>query len=211
MHARLRRSFRIIYVHDERVSDVKQLLLKLYLYCQRLIDNRDPIGGRSSSYVKMKSHLKHRKRVVRKRRESTSEESAERIQSTTEANPENADIDLPRSSYRHKKENAEHLPFEFTPGARLGSILLYSISEKQLYRLNNVFATYKRYVCTVKTCRATLFLRGNVLSKAPQFKDHNHTDQESVVAKNKFQASCRAKCLEDGTDPSLVFTMMQNE
>lgn len=171
----------------------------------------------------MKSHLNHRKRAVIKNatpsadckpqhilgnsRDSTPDE----FQSTIEANPKSDDDKLTRRSHLRKKNNAEHLPFEFTPGARFGSILLYSISEKHLYRLKNVFTNYKRYVCTVKTCRATLFLRGDVLSKAPQFKEHNHTDQESVVAKNKFQASCRAKCLEDGIDPSVVFTMMLNE
>lgn len=178
----------------------------------------------------MKSHLNHRKRAVSKyvtpsadakheiqmaiSRESISDEPTDKCQSPIGKNTKNTVDELVRGSHHHKKENTEtdeHLPFEFTPGARLGSTLLYSISEKQLYRLKNVFTNYRRYVCNVKTCRATLFLRGNVLSKAPQFKDHNHGDQESVVAKNKFQTSCRAKCLEDGIDPSLVFTMMLNE
>lgn len=105
----------------------------------------------------------------------------------------------------------EKLPFEFTPGARLGSTLLYSIGEKQLYRLSKVFSKYNRYVCNIKSCRSTLFLRGNELNKSPSFKDHNHADQEAIVAKNKFETSCKAKCLEGGVDPSLVFTAMLNE
>lgn len=108
-------------------------------------------------------------------------------------------------------KNAESLPFEFTPGARMGSTLLYSTNEKQLYRLKNVFTNYKRYVCTVKTCRATLVLKGDHLSKAPQFKDHNHADQELVAARNKFEASFKAKCMDNSADPNILFTTMLNE
>lgn len=159
----------------------------------------------------MKSHLNHRKRAVSKNdtlllantRESSAEEPAEKFQSTTETIPKNAKV--------LKKKNTENLPFELIPGARTGSTMLYSISEKQLYRLKNDFTNYIRYVCAVTTCRATLYLRGEVLSKAPQFTDHNHSDKEAAVAKNKFEASYIAKCLEDGSDPSVVFPMMLNE
>lgn len=108
-------------------------------------------------------------------------------------------------------ENSEHFPFEFTPGARMGSTLLYSIKEKQLYRCNKEFSNYKRYVCIVKACRAALYLRENELSKSPSFKGHNHPDQEAVAAKNRFEATCKAKCLEGDTDPSLVFTSTLSE
>lgn len=111
----------------------------------------------------------------------------------------------------NKWKNSEPLPFEYTPGARMGSTLLYTTNEKQLYRLKNEFTNYKRYVCNVRQCHATLVLRDNELRRAPQFKEHNHPDQELVAAKNKFEASCKAKCMEGTVDPSLVFTSMLRE
>lgn len=112
---------------------------------------------------------------------------------------------------RVRFENSVPLPFEYTPGARMGSTLLYTTSEKQLYRLKNEFTNYKRYVCNVRQCHATLVLRDSVLKRAPQFKEHNHPDQELVAAKNKFEASCKAKCMEGTVDPSQVFTSMLRE
>lgn len=93
----------------------------------------------------------------------------------------------------------------------MGSTLLYSIREKQLYRCNKELSNYTRYVCIVKSCQAALFLREDELSKSPSFKGHNHADQEAVAAKNKFEAMCQAKCLESDINPSLVFTSMLSE
>lgn len=131
----------------------------------------------------------------------------------TEKHSENAGIgnDSLTESISVESENSEYIPFEFTPGARMGSTLLYSIKEKQLYRCNKEFRSYKRYVCIVKACRAALFLTENELSKSPSFKGHNHANKEAVAAKNKFEAMCKAKCLEGDVNPSLVFTSMLNE
>lgn len=59
------------------------------------------------------------------------------------------------------------LPFEFRVGATINSKLLYSISEKQFYRLRNgTKQPYGRYVCNVANCKAVLILKDGKLAKA---------------------------------------------
>lgn len=147
-------------------------------------------------------------------RETIADDRVVICQSLTETQSESAEIvndSVAIDSIRLEFETSEHLPFEFTPGARMGSTLLYSIKEKQLYRCNKEFSSYKRYVCVVKDCRAALFLRENELSRSPSYNGHNHADQEAVAAKNKFEALCKSKCLEGDANPSSVFTSMLSE
>lgn len=164
----------------------------------------------------MKRHLSRLKKLATPAKStiSNSEESPEICQSLTNAYVEKEKKVKKKLACKWpglRLENSEPLPFEYTPGARMGSRLLYTTNEKQLYRLKNEFPNYKRYVCNVRQCHATLVLRENELRRAPQFKEHNHPDQELVAAKNKFEASCKAKCMEGGIDPSLVFTSMLRE
>lgn len=145
---------------------------------------------------------------------SNSDESPKICQSAITTHIKNAKTiqkELANKWTGRRFEKSEPLPFEYTPGARMGSTLLYTTSEKQLYRLKNEFTNYKRYVCNVRQCHATLVLRDNELKRAPQFKEHNHPDQELVAAKNKFETSCKAKCMEGALDPNLVFTSMLRE
>lgn len=83
------------------------------------------------------------------------------------------------------------LPFKFIPGVRMGSILLYSINERQLYRLKNTFKNCKRYACIERTCHATLYLKGHELSKAMKFQDHNHPEQETDFTKRRNDVRLR--------------------
>lgn len=176
---------------------------------------RDPVGGSKSSYNKMKRHLSRLKRIATMQPTiSNSDASPQICQSATKANLKKAELvkkELAGNRSGLRLKNSEPLPFEYTPGARMGSMLLYTTNEKQLYRLKNEFTNYKRYVCNVRQCHATLVLRDNELRRAPQFKEHNHSDQELVAAKNKFEATCKAKCMEGAVDPSLVFTSMLKE
>lgn len=197
-----------------------------------MFDNRDPVGGSNSSYDKMKRNLGRLKKIVSKNSPTTNSKIARQQEDHSQDNS-NEDI-MPVGSFdgpveicksftenepmlndgettRLEPENSEYLPFKFTPGARMGSTLLYSIKEKQLYRLNKEINNCKRYVCIVKDCRAALFLKENELIRSPSFNGHNHADQEAVAAKNRFETTCKAKCLEGDANPSVVFTSMLSE
>lgn len=79
------------------------------------------------------------------------------------------------------------LPFEFRCGARTNSRLLYSLSERELYRRRNgKNMSYERYVCNVASCKAVLILKDGVLRRANKFKQHQHEDQEDKYERDKF-------------------------
>lgn len=79
------------------------------------------------------------------------------------------------------------LPYLFTSGSRIGSKLLYSLKEKHLYRRQNPGVNGDRYKCTTKTCRASVKLTNNILTKSKHFVEHNHVTVEDVYKKNLFE------------------------
>lgn len=68
--------------------------------------------------------------------------------------------------YYDKKEAVQfrlkNLEFEYTPGSRLNSLLLYSIAEKQLYVKNKLNKNGEMgYTCHQKGCSARVYVRKN--------------------------------------------------
>lgn len=99
----------------------------------------------------------------------------------------------------------DSLPYEFTPGARINSSLLYSTAEKQLYRIQNKHPYYDRYRCNVKKCPAGLKMVGTVLKKVPNFKEHNHGPMEDIKNKNKFIDSLKREVKNSSASIKSVF------
>lgn len=98
------------------------------------------------------------------------------------------------------------IPFVFTPGARVNSELVYTTTDKHLYRLKSIMINYKRYVCVIKECHASLKLVGDVLEKPVNFKDHNHASAEETQAKNVFLNDLKKAVAVSDVPVSQVFT-----
>lgn len=92
--------------------------------------------------------------------------------------------------------------FEFIPGKRIDSELLFMKSEKQLFKkctLRKHLYTYKCYVtrCPSRIIHDTL---RNIIFKAKDYKVHTHGDQEKVYKELKLKTTIKTKC----TDPSAL-------
>lgn len=92
---------------------------------------------------------------------------------------------------RSEGDQSTSMPYEFTPGFRPNSTLLYSICEKQLYRRHCSLRHVIRYQCTTSKCSASLALRGDVLFKFKDFQPHNHPTVETKMLKNRFRDKLR--------------------
>lgn len=95
------------------------------------------------------------------------------------------------------------LAYQMTASAHLGHQMLYS--DRQIYRLKGNRVSKKRYACRIRTCRAALYLKNGVLTKAPRFVEHNHTEQQAVAKKLGFQDGFKKKCKEGEVNPSRLF------
>lgn len=88
----------------------------------------------------------------------------------------------------------ENLPYRFVPGARTNCTMLYSISEKQLYRSLPKYNNKQRFMCRVPWCKAALYMVDGRLTRLSKFKEHNHENQEEMALRNEFEIAVRRKC-----------------
>lgn len=96
----------------------------------------------------------------------------------------------------------EPLPYVFSPGARKDSRLLYSTSEKQLYRKQNTYETYFRYRCNKAKCKASLkmTITDNLLRRHTTFIKHNHDSVEATYKLLLFNHQIKMNVMQS-TDP----------
>lgn len=94
---------------------------------------------------------------------------------------------------------SDPLRYEFAPGARYGSVLIYTLDEKQMYRRQNVCANYDRYTCNTRGTGCKVVLRlskpGNVARKSGKQRVHNHVQVENTCTKNRFSEAVKAACM----------------
>lgn len=89
----------------------------------------------------------------------------------------------------------------FAPGARKDARLLYSISEKQLYRIQNKYETYFRYSCYTKKCKASVKLTNdNLLRRLKNTVKHNHDSAEATYKLLLFKQQIKMNVMQS-TDP----------
>lgn len=110
------------------------------------------------------------------------------------------------SGFKFKFESCgESLPFCYTSGGKLGSTMLYTTEEKQLYRRKKEppgsRSGKERYICRKQSCKATLYLHEERLYKLPGSHGHNHGTQEVQAEQFRFQTEVRKLCRETGADP----------
>lgn len=91
----------------------------------------------------------------------------------------------------------ENLEFEFVSGRKCNSILLYVLSEKQLYKIKSKTNKKTYYICYEKQCSAKINLLANgVCCKPKNVKNyHNHTDQESKYKEINCINEIKQDCL----------------
>lgn len=69
------------------------------------------------------------------------------------------------------------IEFEIIDGARAGTKILYSSSEKMMYTKQHELKKYIVYRCKEKNCSSRLWLKpSGVCVKADKFVNHNHAD-----------------------------------
>lgn len=95
---------------------------------------------------------------------------------------------------RKTGDAGENLPYKYVPGARSNCTMLYSISEKQLYRSLPPYYNMLRFVCRVPRCKAVLYMVDGRLTRWSKFKEHNHETQEDMAQRNEFEIAVREKC-----------------
>lgn len=95
---------------------------------------------------------------------------------------------------RKTGDAGENLPYKYVPGAKSNSTMLYSISEKQLYRSLPPYYNMLRFVCRVPRCKAVLYMVDGRLTRWSKFKEHNHENQEEMAQRNEFEIAVREKC-----------------
>lgn len=122
--------------------------------------------------------------------------------------PDDADAD------RVAEVTDELLPYEFVSGTRQNTTLLYSIAEKHAYRFKKspiLSGNRQRYVCSIPTCMATLYMVDGRLTKLATFKAHNHANREEAVLKFQFETAVRRLCVEQSMKPSEAFAEVLKE
>lgn len=101
------------------------------------------------------------------------------------------------------------LRFEFVPGAKINSTLIYTIDEKQMYRRTNSYDKFDRYTCTTSDCNVSLkfFKLENVARKVANGKKHEHMDRAEKCRINKFKDSVKRNVMNTGgmRDPGSIY------
>lgn len=97
------------------------------------------------------------------------------------------------------------------PGARYGSRMLYTVDEKHMYRRQNIYTKFDRYICNAPRgmCRSVVNLSKPeaVARKAGIYPKHNHTNLQSTFFKNQFEDALKKACLASNgmVDPSTLY------
>lgn len=100
------------------------------------------------------------------------------------------------------------LRYIFTPGARLGSKLLYTLDEKQLYCREKIHETFDRYVCKIPQCRSAINVsKPDLKARRGNSTPHRHPNQEDTYLKNRFEANMKTACVESNglVDPNAIY------
>lgn len=100
------------------------------------------------------------------------------------------------------------MTFEFVPGSRLQSRLLYTLDEKHMYRRSSSTPTYDRYVCISRVCRACVrfYRKENAVRRGgnAKVKQHTHPNAEERYHANKFLNGVKQDILNSGGTHSAV-------
>lgn len=94
------------------------------------------------------------------------------------------------------EEGAVEIPFEFTVGLRVNSKIIYTTTEKQLYRKDKKRGAHSFYYrCKIIVCPVRLCYNSQ-LNKCTRSKtvQHTHGDQEKTVKEAKLRKSIKDEC-----------------
>lgn len=89
----------------------------------------------------------------------------------------------------HSPMTDSTIEYKLQPGMRIGSQLLYTVVEKQLYRRKTQTAKYERYSCIGdKGCRVTILVSkaDGMARMANTHRQHNHQHQEEKAIRDVF-------------------------
>ncbi|XP_017475566.1 PREDICTED: uncharacterized protein LOC108365875 isoform X2 [Rhagoletis zephyria] len=102
------------------------------------------------------------------------------------------------------KKNMEFFNFEYINGFRSNSMLVYTKDEKQIYRKTNIYNKGRRYVCYIKSCRASVFIdEYEICKKLNDSQSHNHPTQEvlkdKMIISQNIKEACKSASLKRGS------------
>lgn len=177
---------------------------------------RHPVGGAATPITGVKKQCQRWKKAAQ-----SLDDSDAMSNGAEHPGGHNGTIDATRLNTTHSPTKGRNLsrtlksidlPYKFVPGAR-GSTMLYSISEKQLYRFKKGKhdGKMRRYECRVLNCKSAVYLIEGRLTKLESFSEHNHAEQEERVLKFEFREMVRRKCLASEIDPIDAFKEALNE
>ena len=91
----------------------------------------------------------------------------------------------------------EHLEYQIVNGKKFNSKLLYTLQEKQLYKIKTKSVKKNYYVCFNKNCKARIELFADGLCVKPKGNksEHNHADQEEKFKEINSLNGIRQDCL----------------
>lgn len=106
------------------------------------------------------------------------------------------------------KSAGPELRYEFAPGARYGSQLLYTLDEKHIYRRSNISDNEDLYVCNAPKhmqCRVRLRLSKptGAVRMVYATQRHNHANAEPVYERNRFIHALKMEYIASNGDASM--------
>ncbi|XP_036332044.1 uncharacterized protein LOC118743463 isoform X2 [Rhagoletis pomonella] len=109
-----------------------------------------------------------------------------------------------QSTIIQPKKNMEFFNFEYINGFRSNSMLVYTKDEKQIYRKTNIYNKGTRYVCYIKSCRASVFIdEYEICKKLNDSQSHNHPTQEvlkdKMIISQNIKEACKSASLKRGS------------
>lgn len=105
------------------------------------------------------------------------------------------------------------LAFEVMSGKRRNSKVLYVKDEKQFYIRKSEAKGRIYYTCYVKTCKSRVTLENGLCRKAPDFVEHDHSDQCELHAELKALNQIKEQCSDIANTlgaPSAVSGIREN-
>lgn len=100
--------------------------------------------------------------------------------------------DLPHST--DMENDSDVLDFEWTPGTRCGTKLVYTTTEKQLYQRKCKIINGYRYICRVSNCKASLYmLDDGILRRCENWRSERHIHSNQEIERNTLLFSDEMK------------------
>lgn len=107
---------------------------------------------------------------------------------------DNAEESLNRENSTEVGNSEESLNYEFIPGKKVNSTLLYTVEEKQAYRLRSTYNDVQSYTCIISQCSVRVQIASGVCVKANKFVEHTHGTQEKLYHENKLRSEIKKQC-----------------